>query len=84
VEGTVAEVAEVAEGAINCQISIFVISPLVMRSLARAENTGGGYQEIAQALTPVEGMGKRIIVESFSCVSSCTQSGRHFGWLIET
>lgn len=51
------------------------MSPLVVTSLARAENSGGGRQENAQALTPVEAMWKRIIVESFCCVSSYPYSG---------
>jgi hypothetical protein len=56
---------EVAEGAISYQTSTSVMSPFVVRSLARVEFSGGCCQEMAQALVPMEGMRKRIMVESF-------------------
>ena len=73
-----------AEGAISCQTSISVTSPLVVTSFARAENSGGSRQRSAQGLTPVEGMGTRMIVESFSLASAVrTPAGRHGEKLVD-
>lgn len=67
VEGDVAEVV-VADGAISCHTSISDTSPLVVRSLARPDSSGGARQDRAQALPmPLPGgRGNRMIVESLS------------------
>jgi hypothetical protein len=66
----------VTEGTMSYQTSIFVISPLVVTFFAHGDNSERHSQDSAQALAPVERMGKHMTVESCSRASSYIHSTR--------